>query len=93
MSDQEQAGGAAVEAIRGQVDDLGAALAVWEARSEAGPEPDVRRAANLAMDSLDAALAGLYTVRQRLVSQIRASDDARAVRVDELLAKGRAGSA
>jgi hypothetical protein len=41
------------------------------------------------MDAVDAALAGLHAIRQRLVSEIRASDDARAVRIDELLARGR----
>jgi hypothetical protein len=40
------------------------------------------------MDALDDCLAGLHALRQRLVSEIRASDDAHAARVDKLLAKG-----
>src|SRR6266566_958982 len=81
----------AVETIRKQVDDLGAALATWHARDDARPCPEARRAANVAMDAVDAALAALHGLRRSLVSEIRASDDARAVRVDELLAKGRVG--
>jgi hypothetical protein len=89
----QAAQGCGVEAIRKQVDDLGAALATWHARDDAGPCPEARRAANVAMDAVDAALAALHALRRSLVSEIRASDDAGAVRVDELLAKGRAGSA
>ena len=95
MNDPETqaAQGGAVGVIRKQVDDLGAALATWHARDDAGRCPEVRRAANVAMDAVDAALAALHALRRSLVSGIRASDDARAVRVDELLAKCRAGSA
>jgi hypothetical protein len=88
-----QVGGAAVEAIRKQAGDLGTALATWEARSETKPDANARRAANDAMDLVDDCLAGLHALRQRLVSEIRASDDAHAARVDKVLAEGRAGSA
>ena len=91
MNDPEiqavQAG--AVEVIRKQVADLGAALATWHARDDSGPCPEARRAANAAMDAVDAALAALHALRQSLVSEIRASDDARAAAIDELLARGR----
>ena len=83
----------AAEVIHKQAGDLGTALVTWHSRDDAGPCPDARRAANVAMDAVDAALATLHALRRSLVSEIRASDDARAVRVDELLAKGRAGSA
>ena len=66
---------------------LGVALAEWAARSEDRPDADARRAANRAMDAIDAALAGLYELRARLVTEIRASDDATAARVDDLLAR------
>lgn len=88
-----QGGGAAVAKIRSDLDYLGTALATWEARSETRPDAKARQAANDAMDALDDCLAGLHALRQRLVSEIRASDDAHAARVDKLLAKGRAGSA
>ena len=48
---------------------------------------EVRRAANTAMDMIDAMQAELYLLRARLVSEIRASDDQAAVRVDDLLAR------
>lgn len=64
---------------------LGVALAQWMARDDTGAEPEVRRAANTAMDAIDAMLAELHQLRARLVSEIRDSDDATAVRVDELL--------
>jgi hypothetical protein len=44
------------------------------------------------MDAIDASLAGLYGLRRSLVSEIKASDDANAIRVDELLARGWPGS-
>ena len=88
-----QTGAAAVETIRGHIDYLGTALATWDARSDSGPDPHARRSANDAIDAIDDALADLHAIRQRLVSEIRASDDARAVRIDELLARGRPASA
>ena len=44
----------AVEAIRGQAGDLGAALALWAARDDARPCPEARRAASAAIDTIDA---------------------------------------
>ncbi len=64
---------------------LGVALAQWMARDDSRAEPDVRRAANTAMDEIDAMLAALHALRARLVSEIRSSDDATAARVDALL--------
>ncbi len=66
---------------------LGVALAQWMARDDSRAEPEVRRAANTAMDMIDAMQAELYLLRARLVSEIRASDDQAAVRVDDLLAR------
>jgi hypothetical protein len=65
---------------------LGAALAVWATRDDTKPQPEVRQAANTAMDAIDAMLADLYAVRQTLVTEMRASDDERAARVDAMLA-------
>jgi len=64
---------------------LGVALAQWMARDDTKAEPNVRRAANTAMDAIDAMLGELHQLRAQLSAEIRASDDAAAVRVDELL--------
>lgn len=70
---------------------LGVALAQWMGRSEDRPEPEVRRAANTAMDAIDAMLAELHQLRSRLLTEIRASDDATARRVDAMFAARPAG--
>jgi hypothetical protein len=76
----------------GHVGLLGVALAQWVARDDSTADPYARRAANLAMEAIDAALAELHELRARLVAEIRADDDATAARVDELLARHREGS-
>ncbi len=68
---------------------LCAALAVWSGRDDTRPQPEARRAANTAMDAVDAMLGELHALRSRLLGEIRASDDARAARVDAML--GQAG--
>ena len=74
---------APLSALRSRVDDLGAWLAIWEARTE--PDAHARRCAGDAVDAIDAALRDLYKVRQHLISEIRQADDATAARADELL--------
>ena len=64
---------------------LGVALAQWMARDDSKAPPEVRQAANTAMDAIDAMLAELHALRARLVSETRASDDASAARVDAML--------
>ena len=71
----------------GHIGDLAVALAQWAARNDSKADPHARRAANTAMDATDAALALLHELRARLVSEIRASDDAFNARVDEQLAQ------
>jgi hypothetical protein len=71
---------------------LAVALAEWAARSDDRPDAHARRAANRAMDAIDAALALLHELRARLVTDIRASDDDAAERVDQLLARHRGAS-
>lgn len=68
---------------------LGVALAQWAARDDSKAQPEIRRAANSAMDAIDAMLAELHALRARLVGEIRASDDAAAARADELLGRAR----
>jgi hypothetical protein len=80
--------------VHGKLEDpmgvLAVALAQWETRDDTRPQPEVRRAANTAMDAIDEMLRELHAMRSRLVAEIRAADDATAVRVDALLA-GRRG--
>lgn len=76
-------------AILNAAGDIGIHLALWSARDASKPDAVARRAANEAMDAVDRALGELYRLRERLVSDIRASDDATAARADALLAAGR----
>lgn len=75
--------------LREHVEMASVALARWAYRDES-KDPQVRRSANLAVESIDAALTALHRIRQELVGQIREYDDATAKRVDELLARRRA---
>ena len=68
---------------------LAIALGQWGTRDDTRPQPEVRRAANTAMDEIDLMLRELYAMRSRLVTEIRASDDATAARVDAMLGAGR----
>ena len=65
---------------------LSVALGQWERRDGTRAQPEVRRAANTAMDAIDGMLADLHAMRSRLVGEIRLADDATAARVDALLA-------
>jgi hypothetical protein len=55
--------------------------------------PEVRQAANTAMDAIDAMLAKLYAARSTLATEMRQSDEATAARVDALLARTRTDGA
>lgn len=72
--------------LGGHAELLGAALAQWDTRDDSQPHPEARRAANTAVDAIDAMLGMLHQARQQLVSEVRASDDASAARVDAPLA-------
>ena len=65
---------------------MAVALAQWETRDDARPQPEIREAANTAVDSIDKMLLELHQMRARLVSEIRQADDAAAARVDAMLA-------
>src|SRR5260370_15575340 len=69
---------------------LAIALAQWETRDDTRPQPEVRRAANTAMDEIDPMLAELHQMRSRLVGEIRASDDANGARGDAMLTAAKA---
>ena len=55
-------------------------------------QPEDRRAANTAMDEIDAMLRELHALRARLVGEIRTSDDASCARADELLRRRQNGA-
>ena len=76
-----------------RADGLGAALALWATRDDSKAQPEVRQAANTAMDAIDAMLRELHTAREALVGEIRQADDANAARVDAMLAEMRRGGA
>ena len=65
---------------------LAIALGQWEDRDDSKAQPEVRRAANTAMDVIDGMLRDLHAMRARLVGEIRGADDATAARADALLA-------
>lgn len=83
-----------IEGVAGRLADLagvlGRALDQWAARDDTQAQPEVRQAANVAMESLDGMLAEVYRARAALVAETRARDDAHAARVDAMLAKFRA---
>jgi hypothetical protein len=72
-------------AIRDAAEDIATYLALWAMRDDSKPDAHARRCANSAMDAVDRALRELHALRSRLVSDIRASDDAAAARVDAML--------
>ncbi len=84
---------APLSVLRDSVEDLAAAAAIWETRDDTVPQPEVRRAANTAMDAIDTLLAELHLMRARLVSEIRQADNATAARADAMLERGRQAAA
>jgi hypothetical protein len=74
-------------ALREHVEALSGALAHWAYRDNSKAQPEVRQAANVAVESIDAALAELHRIRGRLASQMRQSDDAAMRRTEALLNK------
>lgn len=76
--------------IDGHTDVLDKALVLWADRDDTKAQPQIREAASTAMDEVDRMLAELHAMRARLVGEIRASDDAAAVRADAMLAAAKA---
>ena len=75
----------ALSALRGHLGELETALALWATRDDTKAQPDVRQAANDAVDAIDAALRELHGIRAELLGEIRESDDAAMARAKELL--------
>jgi hypothetical protein len=74
-------------ALQSLVDRLSDALCVWDGRDDTKPCADARRAANVAVDSIDGLLSELHSMRSALLSEIRVCDAANAARVDALLTR------
>jgi len=68
---------------------LAVALAQWMARDDSKADVGARKAANTAMDEIDAMLRELHQLRARLVGEIGAADDASMARAEELLRRCR----
>jgi hypothetical protein len=49
--------------LRVNLEALSVALSRWERRDDTRPQPEIRRAANTAMDEIDAMLRELHTLR------------------------------
>jgi hypothetical protein len=75
--------------LHDEIGTLGVALARWSERDDTRPQPEIRQAANTAVDAVDELTRRLFALRRRLVTEIRASDNATAARVDALLARQR----
>ena len=73
--------------LRGHLAALEAALELWAERDDAIPQPEVTRAGHAAVDAIDALTRELFQIRQRLVGEIRVSQDAGAARADALVAR------
>ncbi len=69
--------------IRTVADELGVWLAIWSARAE--PDAHARRCASDGILAIDAALAALYRVRARWVTETHQADDAAMDRAGALL--------
>lgn len=79
----------ALSALRGHLGELEAALALWATRDDTKAQPDIRQAANDAIDAIDGALRELHGIRAGLLGEVRSSDDATTARAEELLRRTR----
>ncbi len=75
----------ALSTLRGHLGELEAALALWVTRDDTKAQPDIRQAANDAIDAIDGALRELHGIRAELLGEVRESDDATTARAEELL--------
>ncbi|MGH3631152.1 MAG: hypothetical protein ACRDRL_27385 [Sciscionella sp.] len=71
--------------LRAHIADLGHALDTWSLRDDTKPQPEVRRAANTAIEQIDAMLAELYRLRMDLTGEMRSREDATMARTTEML--------
>jgi hypothetical protein len=61
-------------------------------RDDSIPQPEISRPAGTACDGIDALLLELHRIREQLVSEVRASDDAATVRADAIIERLRRGA-
>ena len=60
--------------IKEHVEDIAADLDVWV--DSEGPDARARRYASAALDAIDATISELHAIRARLMTEVRAADDA-----------------
>jgi hypothetical protein len=75
--------------LRSAAEDVAVRVFIWTARRE--PDALARKAVSDAIAAADKAIAALHSIRARLVTEARRSDDEAAARADELLARPRDG--
>jgi hypothetical protein len=78
--------------LEARAEELCSVLEIWARRDDSKAQPEVRQAANDAVDAIDGMLRALHEARAALVAEIRQSDDATAARVDAMLARRRDGA-
>jgi hypothetical protein len=76
-------------AVERHTDALHIALQEWAAKVTT-PERTYVSAGHEAIEAIDNATRALYALRTELITEIRADEDERNVRVDAMLAEGRA---
>lgn len=69
--------------------DLGTHLALWALRDATLTQPQFDHSGMAAVNAIDAALRHLYSLRGRLVTEVREHQDAVAARIDALIARNR----
>lgn len=78
-----------LQSARPHFEALAAYLALWAQRDDSRAQPHIRRAANGAVEAIDALTRELHALRSNLITEIRASDDAAMARTEKLLAESR----
>lgn len=76
---------ALMDKLDGRTTVLAVALEQWSQRDDSAAQPEVREAANTAMDAINAMLSDLHAARAMLAAEMRVSDDAAGARVDAML--------
>jgi uroporphyrinogen-III decarboxylase len=84
--------GAAARRLENLASFLADSVAAWAMRDDTRPQPEMRRAANDAVDTIDAMTRELYAVRCQLLGEMRVSDDAAMARSAALLARRQDGA-
>jgi hypothetical protein len=77
-----------VAALQAQLSALSQALGTWARREDTrGPDASQIRAGHIGVAAIDDMTAVLHKVRQQLVTELRADEDERARRVDQMISE------